>query len=325
MRKASKAPKPSLTGQTCHVRWFVTGLVTSTAWMAVGCVVTMIQGDDVRSFVQTWINYQGPLLILLGTWMLLMIRSKSFEVGVSGLTADGSFKCGVVGKRWFRFLLVAIVTGLTFVSGVLMGFHGRGAVLVFMWFTYFLIEIVTGIITLHALEILVVVRNLQHQDILLSHYAPARTPQLRAVVKYLSTYVFLMTVGEAVGLLGSLRGHWNGSQIFIDIFRWCWPLIYFPTCCIMLIYPHLVVHKLIKKEKKDTLSPYRQELEEHLSTPEKKPRISRIERTSHLAQLVDRIAASPDYVFDFGIAVRTLLPFALNLITLFVKAYAVQG
>lgn len=322
MRKTSKALKPILNAQTSHARWFLTGVAASAVWMAVGCVVTLVQRDNLVEFIWGWINYQGPLLILLGTWLLMMIRSKRFDAGVSGLTADGSLKRGFVEKRWFRFLLVGGVTGLTFVSGVLMGFDGRGAVFVFMWLTYFLIEIATGIVTLHALEILVVVHNLQHQDIKLSHYSPARTPQLREVVKYLSTYVLLMTVGEAVGLLGSLKGHWNGPQIYVDIFRWCWPLVYFPTCCIMLIYPHLVVHRLIKKEKEHTLSTYREELEEHLSAPEKKPRISQIERTSHLAQLVDRITASPDYVFDFGIALRTLLPLALNLLTLFFKASA---
>jgi hypothetical protein len=287
--------------------------------MAVGCAITLIQGDSVHSFVQGWINYQGPLLILLGTWLLMMIRSERFEAGVSGLTADGSVNRGFVGRRWFRFLLAGGITALTFGSGVLMGFDGRGAVFVFMWFTYFLIEIVTGIVTLHALEILVVVRNLQHQEIKLSRYAPAGTPQLRGVVKYFSTYVLLMTVGEALGLLGSLKGHWNGPQVYVDVFRWCWPLVYFPTCCIMLVYPHLVIHKIIQREKDRTLSTYRVELEEHLSTRESKPKISEIERTNHLAQLVDRITASPDYVFDFGIALRTLLPLALNLLTLFFK------
>lgn len=322
MRKASKPLKPALNAKASHPRWFLTGVVISALWMAVGCLITLIQRDNVGSFVRSWITYQGPLLILLGTWMLMMIRSKRFEVGVAGLTADGSLNRGFVGKRRFRLLLVGGVTALTFVSGVLMGFDGRGAVFVFMWLTYFLIEIATGIVTLHALEILVVMRNLQHQDIKLSHYAPARTPQLRDVVKYLTTFVFLMTVGEAVGLLGSLKGHWNGPQIYVDIFRWCWPLVYFPTCCIMLIYPHLVVHRLIKKEKERTLSTYREELEEHLSTRERKPKISEVERTNHLAQLVDRITASPDYVFDFGIALRTLLPLALNLLTLFFKAFA---
>ena len=322
MRKASKAPQTTPRTQTNHARWFVTGLLTSAVWMAAGCVITLIQGDNVRSFVRDWINYQGPFLIWLGTWLLLMIRSKSFSARVSALTCDGSVKLSIVGTRLFRFLLVGVVTGLTFVSGIRMGFYGRGAVLFFLWLTYFWIEIATGLVTLHALEILVVVRNLQHQKLELSHYAPAGTPELRSVVKYFSTYLLLMTIGEALGLMGSLRGHWTGSQMNIDIFRWFWPFIYFPMCSVLLIYPHLVIHKIIQKEKQQTLSAYRQELEEHLSRHDTHMRNGQIERTNHLAELVDRITASPDYVIDFGIAVRTLLPFAVNLLTLFVKASA---
>jgi hypothetical protein len=288
--------------------------------MAAGCVISLIQGDNVRSFVRDWINYQGPFLIWLGTWLLLMIRSKSFSARVSALTSDGSVKLSIVGTRLFRFLLVGIVTGLTFVSGIRMGFYGQGAARFFLWFSYFCIETATGLVTLHALEILVVVRNLQHQKLELSHYAPAGTPELRSVVKYFSTYLLLMTTGEALGLTGSLRGHWTGSQMNIDIFRWFWPFIYFPMCSVLLIYPHLVIHKLIQKEKENTLSIYQEELEKDLSTRD--TRNSQIERTSHLAELVDRITASPDYVIDFGIAARTLLPFVLNLLTLFVKASA---
>lgn len=322
MRKASKALKPILNAQTNHARWFLTGVAASAGWMAVGCVITLIQRDDVRHFVRSWINYQGPSLVLLGTWLLLMIRSKKFDASVSALTSDGSLKRGFVAKRWFRFLLVASITALGFVIGVRMGFDGSGAVLVFFWLTYFCVELATGIVTLHTLEILVVVRNLPYQSIKLSHYAPASTPVLRSLVKYFSTYILLMTIGLAVSLVGSLKGDWTGPQWFVDAFRWLWPLIYLPTCCFMLIYPHLVIHKLIQQEKEHTLSTYREELEEHLSVPEKKPRISQIERTNHLAQLVDRITASPDYVFDFGIALRTLLPLALNLLTLFFKASA---
>lgn len=322
MRKASKAPGTPPRTQTNHSRWFVTGLSTSAVWMSVGCVITLIQGDNVRSFVRDWINYQGPFLIWLGTWLLLMIRSKSFSARVSALTCDGSVKLSIVGTRLFRFLLVGAVTSLTFVSGIRMGFYGQGAVRLFLWFTYFCIEIATGLVTLHALEILVVVRNLQHQKLALSHYAPANTPELRSVVTYFSAYVFLIAVGQVLGLLGTLKGHWTGAQQNVEVFRWFWSLVYFPMSSVLLIYSHWVVHKLIQKEKEHTVSTYRQELEEHLSRHDPNTRDSQIERTNHLAELVDRITASPNYVVDFGIAARTLLPFAVNLLTLFVKARA---
>jgi hypothetical protein len=322
MRKSSKAFKPVVRTKTSHARWFLTGVVTCAIWMAVGSIIARIQGDEVRSFVQTWTNYQGSSLIILATWLLLMIRSKNFTTDVSGLTSEGSFRLGILGNRLVRFLIVGSITVLGFVIGVRMGFYGRGAVLVFFWFTYFCVELATGLVTLHTLEILIVMRNLQHEDIKLSHYVPASTPKLRSIVKYFSTYILLMTIGLAVSLLGSLKGHWTGPQGFVNAFRWLWPLIYLPTCCFMLIYPHLVVHRLIQEEKERTLSRYQQELEDHLSGKQTNATIGQLERTNNLAQLVDRITASPDYVFDFGIALRTLLPLALNLLTLFFKTYA---
>jgi hypothetical protein len=60
----------------------------------------------------------------------------------------------------------------------------------------------------------------------------------------------------------------------------------------MLIYPHLVVHKLIQKEKRVTLSTYQDELERYLAKPENNSSSNQIERTNNLAQLVDRITAS---------------------------------
>jgi hypothetical protein len=93
----------------------------------------------------------------------------------------------------------------------------------------------------------------------------------------------------------------------------------------MLIYPHLIVHKLIQKEKRVTLSTYQDELEGYLAKPENNSSSGQIERTNNLAQLVDRITASPNYVFDFGIAARRLLPLVLNVLTLFFKASMVQS
>jgi len=319
MRKTSKAPKPPLIGHANHARWFITGIVVSSAWTGLGCMIAAIQGYGVRSFIQDWISYQGPFLVWLGTWLVLMIRSQNLAARISAITFDGSVKPGIVGKPLFRLLAVVLVTALTFASGMRMGFRGQGAVLVFFWLTYLCIEIATGFITLHAIEIFAVVHNLRRQRIKLSHYAPARTPKLRSIVNYFSAYVLLIAAGQFLGLLGTIKGHWTGSRPSVQVFQWFWSLVYFPMSSLLLFYSHWMIHKLIKKEKEQTLSVYEQELEERLSKPNNNAKISQIVRTNQLAQLVDRITASPDYVIDFGIAVRTLLPLALNLVTVFVK------
>ena len=137
------------------------------------------------------------------------------------MSEDGSVKLGIVGKPLFRFLAVLLVTALTFVSGIRMGFRGQGAILVFLWLTYLCIEIATGFVTLHALEIFAVVHNLRRQRIKLSHFAPARTPKLRSIVNYL-------------GLFGTIKGYWIGSRQNIQVFSMVWSLVYFPMSSLLL-------------------------------------------------------------------------------------------
>ncbi|HEY0322030.1 MAG TPA: hypothetical protein VGC66_13810 [Pyrinomonadaceae bacterium] len=323
--KVTKARKPrAITPDTHHVRWFLAGVTVGLGWTLVACGLAFLQGDDVRSFLREWTNLQGPFLIALGTWLLLMIRSRSFTARVSRLTADGSVNPGIFKNRIVRFLIVGFVTVLGFISVASMGFNGHGVVLVFMWITCICIDFASGLVTLHSLELLAVIHNLQQQEIKVSRYAPARTPELRSLVSYFSSFTLLMTVGYAFALLGTLKGHWTGSQDYIQAVRLFWPLIYVPTCCVVLIYPHIVVHKLIQREKERTLSSCQQDMDKLLSKYGNL-KTEEVERTNTLAQLFDRVTATPDYVIDFGIAVRTILPLAFNLVTLFVKSFMGQS
>ena len=85
-----------------------------------------------------------------------------------------------------------------------------------------------------------------------------------------------------------------------------------------MIYPHLAIHRLIKREKEKTLLSCEADIDSLLSRYgdlEKED----IDRTNALAQLFDRLAATPDYVVDFGIGVRTVLPLLFNFATFLVK------
>jgi len=211
---------------------------------------------------------------------------------------------------------------LGFLSVSRMGFNGRGAVLYFMWFTNLGIDFASGLITLHALIIIALVHDLRERRIRLSRYAPARTQELRSVVKYFSTFTLLMSGCYIFALAGTIKGNWTGSKDYVDAVRWFWPIIYVPLCCGALVYPHLAIHKVIQQHKDETLRSCQADLDGLLakySTLKNED----IGRTNELAQLFDRITSTPDYVIDFGIAVRTLLPLALNLVSLFVKVSAV--
>jgi hypothetical protein len=324
-RKIKKTRKPrAVTPDTHHVRWALTGIVVGLIWTLIACGVAYLQGDEVRSFLREWVNLQGPFLIALGTWMVLIIHSGSFTARVSKLTIDGSVNPGIVENRVFRYLVVGAITILGFFSVSRMGFNGRGAVLVFMWITNACIDFASGLVTLHSIEILTTVHNLQRQEINVSRYAPARTPELRSVVAYFSSFTLLMTVGYAFALLGTVKGHWTGSPDYVQAVRLFWPFIYVPTCCVVLIYPHIVVHKLIQREKERTLSTYQRDIDKLLSKYGDL-RTEEVERTNTLAQLFDRITATPNYVIDVGIAVRTALPLVFNFVTLFVKTFTSQS
>jgi hypothetical protein len=220
-------------------------------------------------------------------------------------------------------MVVSSITILGFASLTRMGFNGHGATLIFMWITCACVDFAAALVTLHSLKILAAVHNLQHQDIKVSRYAPARTPELKNVVTYFSSFTLLMTVGYAIALLGTLKGNWTGSKDYVQAIRLFWPLIYVPMCCVVLIYPHVVAHKLIQREKERTLSSYQRDIDKLLSKYGNL-KTEEVERTNSLAALFDRITATPDYVIDVGIAVRTILPLAFNLITLVMKASVVQ-
>jgi hypothetical protein len=321
-RKIVKRAKPAIPStEANHILWAFVGVVVGVVWTAIGCGIALLQGDSPRLFLHEWMNYQGPFLLALETWMLLMIRSMTFEARVAALTEGGPVKMAVLSKPLVQALVVGSITILGFASVSRMGFNGRGAVFFFMWLTNLAIDFASGVITLHALTIVAVVHNLNNHKIKVSLYAPARTQELRSIVKYFSTFTLLMSGCYIFALAGTIKGNWTGSKDYVEAVRWFWPIIYVPLCCAALIYPHLAIHKLIQRHKDDTLRSCQEDIDKLLA---QYPTLKNedIGRTNELAQLFDRITATPNYVIDFGIAVRTLLPLALNVVTLFVKVSA---
>src|SRR6202007_2605219 len=130
-----------------HIFWAFVGILVGGVWTALGCGIAWLQGLSPRLFLHEWINYQGPLLLALETWMLLMIRSGTFEARIAELTLSDPLKIKALGKPAVRALVVASVTILGFLSVSHMGFNGRGAVLYFMWLTNLSIDFASGLIT----------------------------------------------------------------------------------------------------------------------------------------------------------------------------------
>jgi hypothetical protein len=315
-----KAPsKPEVTyGLFCLV-----SAAVGAAWTAIGCGIAAIQGTT-GAFLQEWGHLQGFFLISIGTWLLLIIRSKTLESRISALTVGGVPPHRPANNWRIQAAIVCAIGVIGTASLVSLGFPEHGLLLFFMWITCACICIIAGAATFHTIEILVAVHGLLRQEIKAFRYAPARTPELRSVVRYFSSFTLLVTVGYAFAVLGTLDQHWTGSVAYIAAIRLFWPVIYVPTCTVAMIYPHIVVHRLIRREKEKTLLSCEEDMDELLRRFHDL-KADDINRTNALAQLFDRIVATPDYVVDIGIAVRTLLPVFVNVISFFAKTALTHG
>jgi hypothetical protein len=301
-------------GQRC-----LAGIAVGITWTALGCAVASLQGVAWQ-FLNDWARLQGFFLTSLGTWLLLIARSNGLTERIQAATISGKRpELGLLSNRVVRLAVVlAIGIGGT-ASLIPLGFPGRGTVLVFMWVSCAAICFAAAAVTLHTLEILKAISGLQRTEIKVYRYAPARTPELRAVVSYFSSFTLLVTIGYVFALLATLAPHWAGSSEYVEVVRVFWPIIYVPTCSVALVYPHVAVHSLIQREKERTLQSCQEDIDGLLARF-RELKTEDIDRTNLLAQLFDRIAATPNYVVDFGIAVRIVVPLIMNGVSFFARA-----
>jgi hypothetical protein len=180
-----------------------------------------------------------------------------------------------------------------------------------------------GTVTAHAVDMLIGVHRLQNEDLKLHRYSPARTPELRDVVGYVTTFALLMTVGYGFALLGTMSSSWTGDPEYIQTVRLFWPILYVPACAIVLLYPHLTIHRIVRREKESTLKACQAEIDD-LLTRYSELTSEEVQRTNTLAQLFDRISGTPNYVLDLGNATRTLLPLLFSVGSLIARIVTSQ-
>ena len=293
-----------------------TGIGVAVVWTGIGCAIAALQGEF-RTFLRNWVDLQGFFLVLLGTWLLLTIRSDVFSSRVEGLTVKGVSPNGLHHSR-LRYLIVGVVSLIGTASLMALGFPAGGVLLVFMWCTCACVCVAAGLVTLHTAQIMIVMHQMQRIEIKAFKYAPARTPELRSLLNYCSSFSLLTTIAYGFALAATIQPPWTGSKDYIGTVQVFWPIIYVPLCSLALVYPHVIVHRLIQREKERTLLSCQRDIDD-LLTKYSGLSTEEVERTNTLAQLFDRISATPDYVIDVGVAARTLLPLVFNLVTLFAK------
>jgi len=314
---------PTVPEPATHGVWCLVGVCVAGAWTGIGCAIAALQ-HDARTFVQEWASLQGFFLMALGTWLLLIIRSGTLKARVTSLTADASMRLGILQNHRLRAGIVAVIGILGTASLIPLGFPARSAVLFFMWITCALVCLAAGAATLHTIEIVVAIHGLARTDIRTFRYAPARTPELRSIVSYFSSFTLLVTIGYACAVLATLDNHWTGAREYISAVRLFWPIIYVPVCSVAMFYPHIVVHQIIQREKQKTLLSCEHDIDD-LLIRFRDLKTEDINRTNNLAQLFDRIAATPNYVVDFSIAATTMLPLLVNVVSFFAKAVFTHG
>ena len=305
---------------THHARWCLAGIAVGLGWTAFGCGIAAVQGC-LPKFLEAWFSLQGFFLVGMGIWLLSIVRSGSFAARVSALMDSAGVPDGILTHRGVQIGIAGLIGALGTASLVALRIDAEGAVLYFMWGTCAAVCFTAGSVTVHALEVITTISRLQAVPVKVFHYAPARTPELRSVVNYFSSFTLLVTIGYAFALLGTLDSHWRAPKDYVDAVRLFWPFIYVPICSTALVYPHVVVHRIIQREKERTLASYQRDIDDML-LKYSALKAEEVSRTNSLAELFDRISASPDYVIDFGVPARTILPLAFNLATLLIKATA---
>jgi hypothetical protein len=301
-----------------YFSYFFIGLLVSGVWTLAGVALAYTRGE-LSPFVAEWENLQAPYLIGLGTCLVLIARSGFLETYAKKVARDQSTISTRLMPTGLRLVLVGAISLFGTASLVWMGFRASGPLLGFMWLTAASVCIAAGVVTLHTIDLLLLINRLHTTGIKTFRYSPARTPELRDLINYFTSFTLILSIAYSFAFAGTIKGNWTGDRAYIELVQTFWPLIYVPICSAALIYPHFAMHGLIRDAKEISLAFYQRDIDK-LMIDYKRLDDDDVAKINSLAQLFDRISATPDYIVDLGIAVRTCLPLAFNLATLFAKS-----
>jgi hypothetical protein len=199
-----------------------------------------------------------------------------------------------------------------------MGFDGRGPILIFYWATAIISGLMAGFVMVHTVHVIMVIHQLRTANVKMFSYSPARTPELRDVVGYFATFSLILSVAYLFAFLGTINGSWIGNPEFVRGVQLFWPIVYVPVCTTALLYPHIAVHRLIKAQKERVVFSYHREIDGLLAEYQNL-RNEDVQRVNTISQFLERMNSTPDYVIDFGLAIKTAMPLVFNLIILMAK------
>lgn len=291
------------------------GLLFSLLWTLIGLLVAVL-AEQVEEFAQDWLSLQGPFLLFIGIWLLLLIKSRKMETILRSLEVPRARRKRV--EVIADYIIISFVTVVGTLSLVSLGFSRKGLLQAFMWLTALVICFLAGNSTLHAIKLLIMSNRLCKIRVKVFSYSPAETKGLRDLAVYATFYGSLLTIGYGFALLGTLIGNWTGDPSWISLVQLFWPLIYVPLCLAVLIYPHTTIHCLVCREKEHLLEQCQEQINTILTKPDPLTKED-IERSNGLADFFEKVSSTPNYVMDFGIATKTFIPVTFNVVTIFIS------
>lgn len=278
-----------------------------------GGVLAGSASGQLTTLLAEWFRLQGLPNTAIGTWLAIIgaCQPLTFLLASASVTAPTPR-----GMKIWRIIVVGAVTFFGSASLISLGFNGVGAGLVYLWSNCVFIVFLAGMATWHGIEILIACKAVAAAPLHVFVYSPAETKELRVLARHASTYAAVLTLGYAFTLLGTMLARWTGDPKHVQLVVGFWPVLYIPFCLLLLIYPQVQFRNLIRREKERLLSVCQNGIDDVL----KKTDLTAedVSRCNVLADLFNKVAATPEFVVDIGIIARYLWIVAANVAALLI-------
>ncbi len=300
------------------------------AWTLLGVLVAVI-GGDLGVFWREWLSIQGPFdaagAIFLGLLALSPDLDQIWRDVAPHVAPLGAWRRSRSVRFWHRMTIVFVAVVGT-ATTTQLGFSTPAPGRYFLWATCAGVCIVAGFITWHAVEVIVAAARIETLNIKFFAFSPGDTRSLKRLAVHFVIFGLGTTFGYITSLIGTLSPYWQGDATLVRAVQVFWPMIYVPICLAVSTYPHLAIHRVIRKEKDRLIVSYQNEINAVISDGQNLTKQD-IERVNALADLIQRIEKSPSFAVNFPIALGSAVAYVANIGSLFVPkelvAQAVRG
>lgn len=314
----------SALGRRSVVTLFLLALLVSGIWTFFAAAIGAT-GRNFEQFMREWVLLQGTPVLLLGTFIVFLHLSHRLP----RITRD-LFGPKVAFPKllpsWLhrlRIPLFLFISAIGTASLIQLGFNADGVGLIFLSISCFFVCLFAAVATLHALEILSIFRTLKHAKLDLFLYSPADTRGVRRITWYATFYGIVLTVGYALTMIATFAANWQAPSASVRMVQFFWPILYVPLCLAVLLYPHAVIHAVVRRQKDRLISELQASINEILSASDLTK--EKVDRVNALADFIDRIEATPNYAVGIGVATGTVLPALFNVLTLIVPKPLIES